>query len=61
MRGMIKLVCLPLLLFFIFILAGTAGLLAESYNNDLAISTTTFLGVIGGGISLVMRFYHSFY
>ena len=60
MKGKIfKKICLPILLFGSFILAGSIGLYCESLHNDLYVSTVAFLTSFGSMAGLVLHTYFS--
>jgi len=56
----IKKICVPLVLFAIFFLAGMIGLACEHLHNDLALSTGAFLTSFTGMAGLMFRLYHTF-
>ena len=57
MKVIIKKICVPLVLFGIFFLAGMIGLACEQMHNDLTLSTGAFLTSFGGMSGLVLRAY----
>ena len=60
MKGKIfKKICLPILLFGSFMLAGFIGLYCESLHNDLYVSTAAFLTSFGSMAGLVLHTYFS--
>lgn len=61
MRHITRFVGIPIVLFVIFLLAGSIGLLCESIHNDLAVSTTAFLGAFASSAGIAWHFYHSIF
>jgi hypothetical protein len=59
MRHVTRFVGIPLALFAVFIIAGSIGLTCESLFNNLAMSTTAFLGAFTGILTLAWHFYYS--
>jgi hypothetical protein len=60
MSQTLKHLCLPVLLFGIFVAAGSVGLCFESMHNDLALSTATFVTSFGGLSATAVRIWYSF-
>jgi len=60
MVHMLTRICLPVILFGIFVIAGSIGLYCESMHNDLTLSTTAFLTSFGTLSATVVRIWYSF-
>lgn len=61
MKALLKHIIVPIIFFVIFVIAGTVGLMCESWLNDLAFSTTAFLTAFASMTGIVWHTYHSIF